>query len=68
MGEDVFEAHREILGSTANHLSKTLVSVYDLVILVPLGVEELVTGARRRDREKAREAETHTALIEEESA
>ena len=56
-----------LLGSTANHLSKTLVSVYDLVILVPLGVEELVTGVRRRRTEKAPQAKTHTALIEEES-
>ncbi len=53
-----------LAGSLVNHLSKTLVSVYDLVILLPLGIEELFTGARRRRNENS-ERDAAPALIEE---
>jgi hypothetical protein len=54
-----------LLGSIANHTSKTLVSVYDLIILLPLGVEQLFTGARRRREDDGRHVETAAAVIEE---
>ncbi len=53
-----------LLGSVANHLSKTLVSVYDLVILLPLGIEQMITGNRRR-RDERQPSDTASVLIEE---
>ncbi len=37
-----------LFGGVANHLSKMLVSLYDLVIMVPLGIERLVLASRDR--------------------
>ncbi len=53
-----------LLGSVANHLSKTLVSVYDLIILLPLAIEQMITGSRRR-RDDEQSTHAATALIEE---
>ena len=54
-----------LLGSIANHVSKTLVSVYDLIILLPLGIEQLFTGTRRGRENDSRPAETAPVVIEE---
>ncbi len=53
-----------LLGSFVNHVSKTLVSVYDLIILLPLGVEQLITTTTRRRREDDTQA-TAPAAVEE---
>ncbi|MBA1146597.1 hypothetical protein H0Z60_05950 [Ectothiorhodospiraceae bacterium WFHF3C12] len=37
-----------MVGVTANHLSKMLISVYDLFVMLPLGIERMVTGAQAR--------------------
>jgi len=42
-----------MLGGTANHVSKMLVSLYDLLVMVPLGIERMVANARDRIPAKA---------------
>jgi hypothetical protein len=37
-------------GATANHLSKVLISLYDLFVMLPLGIERMVTGRARAER------------------
>jgi len=37
-----------VLGATANHVSKMLVSLYDLFVMVPLGIERLVVEQRNK--------------------
>ncbi len=55
-----------MLGGVANHLSKMLVSLYDLFVMLPLGIERLVgqwqqrQGERRGDSE-ARETDAKPA-------
>ena len=34
------------IGVTANHVSKMLVSLYDLLVMLPLGIERMVVAQR----------------------
>ncbi len=47
------------IGGTARQLSKMLVNLYDLFIMLPLGIERLVVGSigRRADKPEAEDAE-----------
>lgn len=55
-----------LVGSTARHLSRTLVSLYDLLIMLPLGIERLVSGVRERKMTPAEALELEY-LVEEKS-
>ena len=51
-------------GVTANHLSRMLVSLYDLFVMLPLGVERMVAGGVRAARPDA-ESEAAGSTAEE---
>ena len=55
-----------MVGSTARHLSQILIGLYDLLIMLPLGIERLVAGARGRKPSAADELEMEY-LVEEKS-
>jgi hypothetical protein len=42
-----------LLGNVAKHMSRVLVRLYDVAIVLPLIIEQLAKGARRRARPKA---------------
>lgn len=49
-----------ITGGAAKHLSRMLISVYDLFIMLPLGIEERIAGGLRSRREAQPDAEAET--------
>ena len=46
-----------LLGGTARQLSYMLINLYDLFIMLPLGIERLVAGSIRRNRDEPETAE-----------
>ncbi len=44
-----------LLGSFINHLSKMLVSAYDLVIMIPLSIEKLIISQQKANKKKREE-------------
>ena len=47
-------------GVTASHLSRMLVSLYDLFVMLPLGIERMVTGGVRAARPDPGAPESHS--------
>ncbi|MCP4769299.1 MAG: hypothetical protein GY875_23955 [Gammaproteobacteria bacterium] len=56
-----------MLGGSARQLSNILISLYDLLIMLPLGIERLVTSSLGRRRNKQSADETEQLYIEEQS-
>ena len=56
-----------LLGNSARHLSQMLVSLYDLLIMLPLGIERLVTNIRKQRAERYNNDEAVEYLLEEQS-
>ncbi len=56
-----------MLGGSARQLSNILISLYDLMIMLPLGIERLVTSSIGRKRNKQSEDETEKLHLEEQS-
>lgn len=46
-----------IIGGTANHLSKMLISLYDLFVMLPLGIERMIAQRGTSSRKPAAEAD-----------
>ncbi len=44
-----------LVGDLANHLSKMLVHLYDMLIVVPLAIEQLVSRQRSSERKADRQ-------------
>jgi hypothetical protein len=53
-----------LVGSSARHLSQVLISLYDLLIMLPLGIERLLTSNRRRREQEADDGEVEYLLEE----
>lgn len=56
-----------MLGGSARQLSSILISLYDLLIMLPLGIERLVTGSIGRKRNKQNGDETEQLHMEKQS-
>jgi len=56
-----------MLGGSARQLSNILISLYDLLIMLPLGIERLVTSSIGRKRNKQSGDETEQPYLEEQS-
>ncbi|MCP4335416.1 MAG: hypothetical protein GY785_22425 [Gammaproteobacteria bacterium] len=56
-----------MLGGSARQLSNILISLYDLLIMLPLGIERLVASSIVRKRNKQSEDETEQLHLEEQS-
>jgi len=56
-----------MLGGSARQLSNILISLYDLLIMLPLGIERLVASSIGRKRNKQSGDETEQLYIEEQS-
>jgi hypothetical protein len=56
-----------MLGGSARQLSNILISLYDLLIMLPLGIERLVTSSIGRKRNKQSGDETEQLSLEEQS-
>jgi len=56
-----------LVGNSARHLSHMLVSLYDMLIMLPLGIERLVTSSRKRGEDRFDHDDGVEFLVEEQS-